>query len=59
MSAPRCYTIPQILELLQIHRRTFFAQRKLGHLPFLEELRPRIGRRPRYRALGTHADSGA
>ncbi len=31
-------------------RQTFFTQRREGRLPFLEELRPRLGRRPRYRA---------
>ena len=46
----RCYLIPEILEKLQISKRTFTRQRKAGALPFLEELRPRIGRRPRYRA---------
>jgi hypothetical protein len=42
--------IPEILAHLQISKRTFNRQRKAGALPFLEELRPRIGRRPRYRA---------
>lgn len=50
MTDMRCYVVPQILELLQVSRRTFARQRKAGALPFLEELRPRIGRRPRYRA---------
>ena len=51
MNAPlRCYTVPQLLEVLQIPRRTFFRLRKSGALPFLEELRPRLGRRVRYRA---------
>lgn len=49
MSA-RCYTVPQILDLLQMPRRTFFALKKAGQLPFLEELHPRIGRRVRFRA---------
>jgi len=49
MSA-RCYTIGQLLDLLQIPRRTFFELRKAGKIPCLEELRPRIGRRVRYRA---------
>jgi hypothetical protein len=50
MSESRCYTIAQILERLQMSKRTFARQRKAGALPFLEELRPRIGRRARYRA---------
>jgi hypothetical protein len=50
MTDPRCYTVAQILERLQLSRRTFARQRKAGALPFLEELHPRIGRRPRYRA---------
>lgn len=49
MSA-RCYTIAQLLEALQIPRRTFFELRKAGKIPCLEELKPRIGRRVRYRA---------
>jgi hypothetical protein len=50
MSEIRCYLIPTLLVLLQMSPRTFTRQRKAGALPFLEELRPRIGRRPRYRA---------
>ena len=46
----RCYLIPDLLVRLQMSLRTFTRQRKAGALPFLEELRPRIGRRPRYRA---------
>jgi hypothetical protein len=51
MSA-RCYTVAQLLgvELLNMPRRTFFTLRKAGRLPFLDELKPRIGRRIRYRA---------
>jgi helix-turn-helix protein len=47
---PRCYTVAQLLDLLQLPRRTFFRLKRAGQLPFLEELRPRIGRRARYRA---------
>jgi len=50
MSAPRCYTVLQILELLQMPRRTFYELRAQGKLPCLEELKPRLGRRIRYRA---------
>jgi hypothetical protein len=46
----RCYTVAQLLDLLQIPRRTFFTLRKAGKIPCLEELKPRIGRRVRYRA---------
>jgi hypothetical protein len=44
------YTVAQLCEILQMSPRTFARQRKAGALPFLEELRPRLGRRPRYRA---------
>ncbi len=52
MNAPRCYTIAQLVsaDLLNMPRRTFFTLKQAGRLPFLEELRPRIGRRARYRA---------
>jgi len=46
----RCYTVEQLLEKLQLPRRTFFTLKKAGKLPFLEELSPRLGRRARYRA---------
>lgn len=51
MSA-RCYTVARLLEsdMLDMPRRTFFMLKKGGKLPFLEELKPRIGRRIRYRA---------
>lgn len=49
MSA-RCYTVAQLLEILALPRRTFFTLKKAGRLPFLEELKPRIGRRARFRA---------
>lgn len=45
-----CYTVAEVLERLQMTERTFQRLRKAGALPFLEELRPRLGRRPRYRA---------
>ena len=50
MNEPRCYTIPEILQKLQMPRTTFKTLRRAGLLPFLEELRPRLGRRVRYRA---------
>jgi len=46
----RCYTLQQVLKLLQMNARTFRDLRRLGKLPFLEELKPRLGRHPRYRA---------
>jgi hypothetical protein len=49
MSA-QCYTVAEVLDKLQMTERTFQRLRKAGALPFLEELRPRLGRRPRYRA---------
>lgn len=48
--AARCYTVKQLLEKLQLSRTSFFRLRRAGQLPFLEELRPRLGRTPRYRA---------
>jgi hypothetical protein len=50
MSPPRCYTVAQLLDVLLLTPRTFFRRRQAGDLPFLEELHPRIGRSPRYRA---------
>lgn len=50
MADRRCYTIAQICEELDICRATFFGLRNAGKLPFLEELRPRVGRKVRYRA---------
>jgi predicted DNA-binding transcriptional regulator AlpA len=45
----RCYTVPQLLKDLEISRSQFYHLLRSGHLPFLEELLPRIGQR-RYRA---------
>ena len=50
MTGPRCYLIPELLERLQMSRRQFEMKRASGEMPFIEELLPRIGRRPRYRA---------
>lgn len=51
MSA-RCYTVAQLLgvDLLNMPRRTFFTLKKAGKIPCLQELKPRLGRRIRYRA---------
>lgn len=46
----RCYTIAQVCEALAIPRSTFYSLRSAGKLPFLEELKPRLGHRVRYRA---------
>jgi hypothetical protein len=50
MTDTRCYTIGELLQKLQMTPTTFKRLRKAGRLPFLEELRPRLGRRVRYRA---------
>jgi len=47
---PRCYTVPQLLERLQLTKRTFRRLRAAGKMPFLEEIEPRLGRSVRYRA---------
>jgi excisionase family DNA binding protein len=49
MSA-RCYTVAEVREKLQMTKTTFHRLRRQGRLPFLEELRPRLGRIVRYRA---------
>lgn len=48
--AHRCYTVAQVCEALEIPRRSFFHLQRTGQLPFVEELRPRIGRIVRFRA---------
>ena len=51
MSAdPRCYLVREVLLKLQMSQRTFTALKAAGKLPFLEELKPRTGRRVRYHA---------
>ncbi len=47
---PRCYTVAQLLDLLALSKSTFYDLKRQHQLPFLEELKPRIGRRVRYRA---------
>jgi hypothetical protein len=47
---PRCYTVPQLLVILQMPETTFRTLRRTGRLPFLEELQPRLGKHARYRA---------
>lgn len=46
----RCYTLAQVIEKVQMARRTFYRLKAQGELVFLEEILPRAGRRPRYRA---------
>ena len=47
--AKRFYTVPQLLELLELPLSTFKTLKATGRLPFLEELRPRLGKHARYR----------
>lgn len=44
------YTIAQVCERISMPRRTFFDLRARGELPFLDEVKPRLGRIVRYRA---------
>lgn len=44
------YTITQVCQRTSLARSTFYRLRDAGELPFLEEVRPRIGKRARYRA---------
>lgn len=50
MAGPECYSLATVLDKLQMPRATFFKLRKRGLIPCLEECRPRLGRRVRYRA---------
>jgi len=50
MSDARCYTVAQVCEKIQVPRASFYLLRAQGRLPFLEELKPRLGRIARYRA---------
>lgn len=47
---PACYTARDIQVRLKMSRSTFNALKKDGKLPFLEELKPRLGGIVRYRA---------
>lgn len=47
---PRCYTKAQLLVMLDMANRTFQTLKASGQLVFLEELKPRVGRRMRFRA---------
>lgn len=46
----RVYTVAQVLLQLEMPRSTFFHLRKKGLLPFLQEVKPRLGHLIRYRA---------
>ena len=46
----RCYTTRQVCEALNLSRSTFGRKLRSGGLPFLEEIKPRIGQKARYRA---------
>lgn len=46
----RAYTILEICAILSLPRASFYHLRQHGQLPFLEELKPRLGRIVRYRA---------
>jgi len=48
--APRCYTVKDLMPMLHLGRTAFYAALREGRLPFLEELRPRAGRKMRFRA---------
>jgi len=50
MGEPRCYTLPQVCDRLQVPARTFRELWKTGRYPFLEEVLPRFGKRIRFRA---------
>jgi hypothetical protein len=50
MSTTRCYTVAQLLDLLTMPRSTFHRLKHQHKLPFLEELKPRLGKHCRYRA---------
>jgi len=45
----RFYTLPQLLDQLELSVSTFNDLRRGGRLPFVEELLPRLGRHARYR----------
>lgn len=44
------YTITKVLERIDMARSTFYRLQAAGELPFLEEVKPRLGKRPRFRA---------
>lgn len=50
MNNQRAYLLPEVLEKLQMKRSTFFSLQAAGQLVMVEELKPRLGRRIRYKA---------
>jgi len=48
--SPACYTAREIQQRLKMSRTTFTDLKRAGKLPFLEELKPRLGGVIRYRA---------
>jgi len=50
MTSVRCYTLKEILAKLQMGESTLRRLRAQGRLPMLEELRPRLGRKARFKA---------
>jgi Helix-turn-helix domain len=48
--SPACYTAREIQQRLKMSRTTFNDLKRAGKLPFLEELKPRLGGVIRYRA---------
>lgn len=47
----RCYLLPELLQILQMPRGTFFLLKRQGKLgAIVEELQPRVGRVMRFRA---------
>jgi excisionase family DNA binding protein len=50
MSAQSCYTTAEICERLKMPLGTFRNLKTQGKLPFLDELKPRLGKTVRYRA---------
>ena len=46
----RCYTVAEVRAKLKLSLSTFHRLRRLGQLPFLDELRPRLGKVDRYLA---------
>jgi helix-turn-helix protein len=50
MSPASCYTAREIQQRLKMSRATFTNLKRAGKLPFLEEIKPRLGAVIRYRA---------
>jgi hypothetical protein len=48
--SPACYTARDIQQRLKMSRTTFNDLKRAGRLPFLEEIKPRLGGVIRYRA---------